>query len=121
MRLGRRALIGVAAAVPAAAVWPVLGAPVEVIALKSEMSDAGHVVRFEPVGLLVRPGTTVRWMNDSDDVHNIVAYHPANGGAPLRIPEGAAPWRSDYLTARKLPASSCALPNCPGRSMTLRG
>ena len=31
------------------------------------------------------------------NVHTTTAYHPANGGRPLRIPEHAAPWDSDYL------------------------
>jgi plastocyanin len=30
-------------------------------------------------------------------VHTATAYHPANGGRPLRIPGHAAPWASGYL------------------------
>ena len=59
--------------------------------------DGAHVW-FDPVGLLVRPGQTVRWTNrEEGNVHTATAYHPANSGRPLRIPETAVPWDSDYL------------------------
>jgi plastocyanin len=58
----------------------------------------GSKVWFEPIGLLVRPGQTVRWTNqDAGNAHTSTAYHPANDEHSLRIPEGAAPWDSDYL------------------------
>lgn len=57
----------------------------------------GARVWFDPVGLLVRPGTTVRWVL-VEGVHTTTAYHPANGDRPRRIPEGARPWDSGYLT-----------------------
>ena len=59
--------------------------------------DGSHVW-FDPVGLLVRPGQTVRWTNrEKGNVHTATAYHPANFDRPLRIPEAAIPWNSDYL------------------------
>jgi plastocyanin len=57
----------------------------------------GARVWFDPLGLLVRPGTTVRWVL-REGVHTTTAYHPANGDRPRRIPEGARPWDSGYLT-----------------------
>jgi plastocyanin len=51
---------------------------------------------FDPVGLFVDPGTTVRWVVDAN-VHTATAYHPANGNRARRIPEGAEPWDSGYL------------------------
>lgn len=58
----------------------------------------GSAVWFEPWGLLVRPGATVRWRNDDKgNSHTTTAFHPANSDHPLRIPEGAKPWNSDYL------------------------
>ena len=51
----------------------------------------GAQVGFDPIGLKVAPGTTVRWVVEAN-VHTTTAYHPANGGHPLRIPERAAPW-----------------------------
>lgn len=58
----------------------------------------GSLVWFDPVGLLIQPGQTVRWTNkDVGNSHTATAYHPANDGRPLRIPAGAEPWNSDYL------------------------
>lgn len=60
-------------------------------------SDAlGSRVWFEPIGLHVQPGTTVRWMV-RENVHTTTAYHPRNDRHSLRIPEGAMPWDSGYL------------------------
>ena len=56
----------------------------------------GASVGFDPIGLRVVPGTTVRWVVEAN-VHTTTAYHPANGGHPLRIPKQAQPWDSDYL------------------------
>jgi plastocyanin len=56
----------------------------------------GARVGFDPVGLRVAPGTTVRWVVAAN-VHTATAYHPANGGRPPRIPEAAEPWDSGYL------------------------
>lgn len=58
----------------------------------------GSEVWFEPAGLLVRPGATVTWRNDDfSNAHTTTAFHPSNRAHPLRIPEGAKPWNSDYL------------------------
>jgi plastocyanin len=60
-------------------------------------SDArGARVWFDPVGVLVPPGATVRWLLEGN-VHSATAYHPANGYA-LRIPSGAPSWDSGLLT-----------------------
>lgn len=65
-----------------------------VIEMRSDTSGA-HVW-FDPVGLFVEPGTTVRWVV-RQNVHTATAYHPKNDQHPLRIPEGAAPWDSGFL------------------------
>lgn len=52
---------------------------------------------FDPKGLLVDPGTTVRFVNASG-AHTTTAYHPSNDDKPLRIPETAEPWDSGTLT-----------------------
>jgi plastocyanin len=60
-------------------------------------SDAlGAHVWFDPIGLYVEPGTTVRWVV-RENVHTTTAYHPHNDKHSLRIPEGAKPWNSGYL------------------------
>lgn len=52
---------------------------------------------FDPKGLLVEPGTAVRFVNESGG-HGATAYHPDNDDQPLRIPEEAAPWDSGVFT-----------------------
>jgi plastocyanin len=60
-------------------------------------SDAlGSRVWFDPIGVYVQPGTTVRWIA-RENVHTTTAYHPSNDHHSLRIPEGAAPWDSGFL------------------------
>jgi plastocyanin len=67
-------------------------------------SDAeGSHVGFDPVGLLIQPGQTVRWVCDAN-VHTTTAYHPVNDRHSLRIPRAAKPWASDFL----LPGESFA-------------
>lgn len=67
-----------------------------VVEIRMRSLDGGGRVWFDPVGLLVEPGTTVRWVVEAD-VHTTTAYHPANDGHSLRIPEAAEPWDSGYL------------------------
>ena len=58
----------------------------------------GSQVWFDPIGLRIEPGQTIRWINlDPGNSHTATAYHPKNFERPLRIPEGAEPWNSDYL------------------------
>lgn len=59
--------------------------------------DGSHVW-FDPVGLRIQPGQTVRWVNrDRGNAHTATAYHPDNFDKPRRIPSAAQPWNSDYL------------------------
>lgn len=58
----------------------------------------GSRVWFDPFGVLIQPGQTVRWTNlDKANSHTATAYAPANFDHPRRIPDGAAPFDSDYL------------------------
>lgn len=57
---------------------------------------AGGVVGFDPVGLLLAPGTTVRWVCDAN-VHTTSAYSPKNMNHSQRIPLAAQPWSSGFL------------------------
>ena len=56
----------------------------------------GERVWFDPIGLAIQPGDTVRWIV-SADVHTTSAYHPSNDHHSLRIPAGARPWDSGFL------------------------
>jgi plastocyanin len=59
------------------------------------MVTEGQEFYFDPVGLLVEPGTTVRFINQSGQ-HTATAYCEDNG-KPQRIPEGAECWDSGML------------------------
>src|SRR3954447_10010425 len=67
-----------------------------VVEVRMRSGPDGARVGFGPIGLKIAPGTTVRWVVEAN-VHTTTAYHPANDHHPLRIPEAAAPWNSDYL------------------------
>ena len=69
-------------------------APAEIRMLATER---GEEVWFDPIGLHVAPGATVRWIVERD-VHTTTAYHPANDRHSLRIPDAARPWDSGFLT-----------------------
>ena len=107
MTLSRRSMLGIGGAVLAA---PLLGGTgargADILDVAMRGNAEGSEVRFEPFGLLLRPGQTVRWTNkDAGNAHTTTAYHPDNDGHPLRIPAKAAPWNSDYL----LPEESFSL------------
>lgn len=52
---------------------------------------------FDPKGLLIESGTTLRFVNDSG-VHAATAYHPDINDKPLRIPTTAEPWDSGLFS-----------------------
>jgi plastocyanin len=98
--LSRRSVVGAGGILLAGFGWPVLGraAAGEVVEIRMRGNADGSDVWFDPIGVLIRPGQTVRWVNtDPGNSHTSTAYHPANEGHPLRIPVGAAAWNSDYL------------------------
>lgn len=58
----------------------------------------GGQIWFDPVGLYIEPGQTLRFLNqDGGNTHTSTAYSPDIDGRPLRIPAGAKGWDSDYL------------------------
>lgn len=58
----------------------------------------GSRVWFDPIGLQVQPGATIRWINrDPGNSHTATAYHPRMMNRPQRIPTAAEPWDSGYL------------------------
>jgi len=69
----------------------------DVVEISMRTDPSGSHVFFDPIGLLVRPGQRVRWVNEGPDVHTTTAYHPDNSQHPLRIPAAAIPWDSGYL------------------------
>jgi plastocyanin len=69
-----------------------------VIEVTMTMSKDGTRPYFDPIGIHVQPGDTVRWVQVSN-YHSVSAYHPQNGNHELRIPEQAKPWNSNVLLA----------------------
>jgi plastocyanin len=74
----------------------VLRAAPRVVEIHMRATDRGEHVWFDPIGVYVERGTTVRWIVDRD-VHTTTAYHPSNDGHSLRIPKDARPWDSKFL------------------------
>jgi plastocyanin len=69
-----------------------------VVEIRMRSDRLGTDVWFDPIGLAVQPGQTVRWvMASPGNPHTTTAYHPKHGGHSLRIPEGAEPWDSGFL------------------------
>jgi plastocyanin len=69
--------------------------PVEIRMLST---PRGEEAWFDPIGLRIEPGQTVRWiMASPGNPHTTTAYHPKNANHSLRIPEAAAPWDSGFL------------------------
>jgi plastocyanin len=74
---------------------PLAAEPVEI---QMRGNADGSDVWFDPVGIHIEPGQTIRWINlDRGNAHTTTAYHPTNLERPLHIPAGAEPWSSDYL------------------------
>lgn len=62
-------------------------------------TERGEQVWFDPIGIHIQRGDTVRWILEHD-VHTTTAYHPANEAHSLRIPEAAQPWNSGFLVQK---------------------
>lgn len=99
MRVARREVLGLGGGLVAALslcrrdVWAE-----EVVEIRMQGRADGSHVWFDPIGVLIKPAQMVRWTNfDPGNSHTTTAYHPANFGRPLRIPESARSWDSDYL------------------------
>jgi plastocyanin len=72
--------------------------PADVVEIRMQGSADGSQVWFDPIGVYVQPGQTIRWVNrDPVETHTTTAYHPTNRDHARRIPEGAEPWNSGYL------------------------
>ncbi len=97
--LPRRRLLWAGSGLLLAAAWPPRAHAHAAAEIEIALSGTanGSEVWFRPRGLLVQPGQAVHWVNrDQGNVHTATAYHPDNG-KPLRIPQGARSWNSDYL------------------------
>ena len=57
----------------------------EEIAMRSD--TAGSTVWFDPIGVLVAPGATIRWVV-KENVHTTTAYHPGTTIIRCAFPKG---------------------------------
>jgi len=98
MRLTRRRAIFLGGGLAAGLLVPAAPRAAETVSVRMRGDASGAHVGFDPAGLRLRPGDTVRWLNvDPGNAHTATAYHPASSDRPRRIPEAATPWDSDYL------------------------
>ena len=57
--------------------------PTPIVEILMRGNADGSAVWFDPVGVLIAPGQTVRWINtDRGNSHTSTAYHPNNTGHP---------------------------------------
>ena len=99
MIVTRRRVIEVGGGVIAALlVKPGAATAANVVEIVMQGDADGSHVWFDPLGIHIQPGQTVRWTNrDAGNSHTATAYHPRVLERPRRIPRAAKPWDSDYL------------------------
>ena len=98
MTTSRRQILQIGGGLLAGLSLPRLAVAEEPVEIRMQGNTDGSHVWFDPVGLRIEPGQTIRWINlDPGNSHTATAYHPKNFERPRRIPEGADPWDSNYL------------------------
>lgn len=98
MTISRRHILQIGGGLLAGLSLPRLPLAAEAVEIRMQGNADGSHVWFDPIGLHIRPGQTIRWVNrDPGNSHTATAYHPKNFERPRRIPESAEPWNSDYL------------------------
>jgi plastocyanin len=96
--VSRRGVLQIGGGILAGLAWPRSALADDPVEIRMQGKADGSHVWFDPIGLRIRAGQTIRWINlDPGNSHTATAYHPKNFEHPLRIPEGAEPWNSDYL------------------------
>jgi plastocyanin len=96
--VSRRHILRIGGGLLAGLAWPRIPLADAAVEIRMQGNADGSQVWFNPIGLRIKPGQTIRWVNlDPGNSHTATAYHPKNFERPLRIPKGAEPWNSDYL------------------------
>lgn len=98
MILTRRAILLTAGSALLVINLPVLasGQPHGLVEMRG--TARGERVWFDPFGVAVKPGTTIKFVNqDSGNTHTVTAYHPQLFERVRRIPKNAEPFNSGYL------------------------
>lgn len=68
-----------------------------VVEIYMKSDNLGTKVWFDPIGIYIEPGQTIRWIV-VENTHTTSAYHPRNSSHSLRIPTNAIPWDSGFLS-----------------------
>jgi len=98
MIMTRRELLMVAGSALLAVNMPVLASGQPQMLIGMQGTARGERVWFDPLGLAVKPGTALKFVNrDNGNSHTVTAYHPSLFGHVRRIPEKAEPFNSGYL------------------------
>jgi plastocyanin len=94
--LTRRSFLGAGGLALAGLAVPGRARGARPVEIHMRASERGEQVWFDPIGVWIAPGQTLRWVLHHD-VHTTTAYHPKNAQHSLRIPEAAEPWDSGFL------------------------
>jgi plastocyanin len=98
MMLSRRSILQIGGGLLAGLAAPRASLAGEVVEIRMQGAPDGSHVWYDPIGVRIDPGQTIRWINlDPGNSHTATAYHPQNFEHPWRIPRNAQPWNSDYL------------------------
>ncbi|MCA0030917.1 plastocyanin/azurin family copper-binding protein [Mesorhizobium sp. B263B2A] len=99
MTLTRREMLGKGGGLAASlSLFPSTAWASRAVDIGMQGRDEGSHVWFDPIGILIKPGQTVRWTNlNPGNSHTTTAYNPTNFGRSLRMPKTAKSWDSDYL------------------------
>ncbi len=98
MNITRRHLIGLGGGAAALLTMPAIIRAAEPFDIVMQGGKNGGHVWFDPIGVHIQPGDSVRWINmDKGNSHTATAYHPSLFDHPRRMPRNTKPWDSDYL------------------------
>lgn len=98
MTLTRRDLLLAAGGALLAVNMPILASGQPPVLIEMRGTARGERVWFDPFGVAVETGTTLKFTNrDKGNSHTVTAYHPDLFGRVRRIPEQAEPFNSGYL------------------------
>lgn len=112
MRFTRRRVLGMGGGLLAALSLPrTMAMAEEAIDISMTGKADGSRVWFDPIGIRVRVGQSVRWTNrEAGNSHTSTAYHPDNFDRPRRIPSDAEAWDSGYLLPGESFSATFTLP-----------
>lgn len=98
MTIARRQFLAVGGGIIATLSTPALLRAASLETIEMRGTARGERIWFDPLGLAVAAGTTIRFVNrDPGNSHTATSYHPDNFGRTRRIPQAAASWDSGFL------------------------